>query len=568
MIKDTLKLLILFTGIIFISCANNKQDKISEPDKVNGYSFGEEKTFYSDKPVSYPIFFSDASWYPKLETWESEGVFYQIQKLTNVKLDLISFDSSIYNDSVMEALRKDQAAYIIPKIYSEGSFISTGKIVAISDYTKYMPNFNAFVKKYNMEADLDTIRQSDGKFYRLPGLLQSPLQDYTLEVRQDIFEAAGFDIRELEKNWTWETLHDILVVIKKYMVANKMCKSEDYIWSDVWCGQSGKGSGGNLLKLIGSSYGVLSGWAIEGTYGGIWFNEKTKEFYSTSISDDYKKFVKVANSFIKDGLLDPATFSQSDDVANELFYSGKTVIKSTNRSYIYLDGDNLIKKLGKDNFKLYVTVSPSGKNNYLSEINRLECGLMISQKAVNELGKEDFIKMLRFVDWMFYSEEAYSLVKWGPEHVTWHYEEEKGEKVKKLLPGLKNDSLGFLGNEGDVDTRLKWGYACGNYFYGHSVADITDNFTPNLRNLYVRFGKYKSTAKVAPAARPTDDQREQLNAWADRLTININKWTLNFVLGEKDIDRDWDAYLESCKNLYVDDIVNLINKIYKEQNKK
>ena len=45
MIKDTLKLLILFTGIIFISCANNKQDKISEPDKVSGYSFGEEKNF-------------------------------------------------------------------------------------------------------------------------------------------------------------------------------------------------------------------------------------------------------------------------------------------------------------------------------------------------------------------------------------------------------------------------------------------------------------------------------------------------------------------------------------------
>ena len=42
MVKDTLKLLILFTGIIFISCANNKQDKISAPDKVNGYSFGEE----------------------------------------------------------------------------------------------------------------------------------------------------------------------------------------------------------------------------------------------------------------------------------------------------------------------------------------------------------------------------------------------------------------------------------------------------------------------------------------------------------------------------------------------
>ena len=107
-----------------------------------------------------------------------------------------------------------------------------------------------------------------------------------------------------------------------------MCKESDYIWSDLWCGESGKGQGGNLLKLMGASYNVLSGWAIEGSNGGIKYDSKKKEFYSSSISEDFKKLVTVANSFVKDGLLDPETFTQADDVAHNKFYSGKTVIMS------------------------------------------------------------------------------------------------------------------------------------------------------------------------------------------------------------------------------------------------
>ena len=38
---------------------------------------------------------------------------------------------------------------------------------------------------------------------------------------------------------------------------------------------------------------------------------------------------------------------------------------------------------------------------------------MISKKALDELGEKDFIQMLRFVDWLFYSHEAYDLTKWG-----------------------------------------------------------------------------------------------------------------------------------------------------------
>ena len=538
--------------------------KSSKAAEASGYTYGEEKTFHSDKPVTYSISFSDASWYPMLDTWKTEGVFKDIEDVTNVHLDITSYDSGDYPQKVNLAINSGSATYIIPKVYSEEQYIAGGGIVAVSDYVQYMPNFSAFVKNYNMDPDLDTIRQKDGKFYRLPGMHQAALQDYTIMVRDDIFTAAGYDIRELEKNWTWEQLHDILVNVKKYMVSKGMCSANDYIWSDLWCGASGKGMGGNLLKLMGASYNVISGWAMEGSNGGIKFDSKKKEFYSSSISDDYKKFITVLNSFVKDGILDPETFTQEDETAHNKFYSGKTVIMSTNRSQMANDIAGVQKILG-DSAKCYVTAYPSGTNKNLAETSRLECGVCISQKALDELGEAEFIKLMRFVDWMFYSKEAYSLCKWGPEGKTWEWKTVNGTKIKALKPGFKCGGLGLTGSDDDVDIRLKWGYAGGNYFYGHSTAESTDAFTPEVQDLYARYAKYKTVAVVEPKAKPTEDQREQLNLWATPLIDNINAWTLKFATGQKDINKDWNEYVSSCKNLNIDKIVNLTNDIYKKQ---
>ncbi|NLC92959.1 MAG: extracellular solute-binding protein [Treponema sp.] len=547
---------------LFVSCGKSGSKDVS---KATDYKFGEEVTFYSNEPVTYSMFFSDASWYPMVETWKTEGVFKKIMDKTNVNLDLTTFDSGDYNQKVNLAINSGASAYIIPKIYSEDQYVAGGGIVAVSDYTKYMPNFTAFVKKYNMDSDLDTIKQSDGRFYRLPGMHQAPLQDYTLLVREDIFEAAGYNIRELEKNWTWEDLHDVLLGVKKYMVSKGMCKESDYIWSDLWCGESGKGQGGNLLKLMGASYNVLSGWGIEGSNGGIKYDWNKKEFYSSSISDDFKKLVNVANSYVKDGILDPETFTQSDEIAHNKFYNGKTVIMSTNRGALSNDISGVNKILGEGNSKVYITAYPTGTNKNLAETSRLECGVMIAQKALDELGEENFIKMMRFVDWLFYSKEACSLIKWGPEGETWHYVDADGLQIKALLPGYKCGGLGISGAESDVDIRLKWGYACGNYYYGHATEDSTDNFTPVLQDLMKRYVTYRTSAKVDPKAKPTEDQREQITLWAVPLVDNINAWTLKFITGQKDINKDWNEYINSCKNLNVDKIVDLTNKIYSEQ---
>jgi len=551
---------------LFTACSGSKKAKTGAASgEAVGYTFGAEKTFRSEQPVTYSISFSDASWYPMVDTWKTEGIFKDIENVTNVHLDITSYDSGDYNQKINLAINSGSSTYIIPKVYDESPYVAGGGVVAVSDYIQYMPNFSAFVEKYNMNPDLDTIRQADGKFYRLPGMHQAALQDYTILVREDIFEAAGYDIRELEKDWTWESLHDILMNVKNYMVSNGMCKASDYIWSDLWCGESGKGSGGNLLKLMGASYNVLSGWAIDGSNGGIKYDWDKKEFYSSSISQDYKKFITILNSYVKDGLLDPETFTQSDEVAHNKFYNGQTVIMSTNRSQMANDIVGIEQILGKGNCKVYVTAYPSGTNKNLAETSRLECGVMIAKKALDELGEADFIKMMRFVDWMFYSKEAYSLCKWGPEGKTWEWKTVDGKKLKTLLPGYKCGGLGLTGSDSDIDIRFQWGYAGGNYFYGHSTEESTDAFTPEVQDLYARYGKYKTVATVDPKAKPSEDEREQLTLWATPLIDTINTWTLKFAVGQKDINKDWDEYIADCKNKNVDKIVALTNEIYKKQ---
>jgi putative aldouronate transport system substrate-binding protein len=532
----------------------------TEPDLP--YDYGVDTTFHADAPVTYSMYFSDASWYALADTWKTEGVFAKITELTNVTLDITSISSGDYNDGISLEISSGQSKYIIPKVYDESDYVAGGAVVAVSDYVQYMPYYQDFVTKYNMAPDLATITKADGKYYRLPGMLEAPMQDYTLLVRNDIFKAAGVDVAALESDWTWNDLCDELVKVKAYMVANDMCKESDYIWSDLWCGsESGQGNGGNLLKLMGASYGVPSGWAVG---NGMQYDADTDSWYFASITDDYKEFVTVAARFVNEGILDPETFTQDDTTATSKFYNGETVIMSVNRGQYANFVKGISEIQGEGNFELYIAVSPIGSNTYIAERNRLENGVMISQNALDDLGEEGFIQMMRFVDWLWYSPEAYTLIKWGVEGETFEYvtDATTGLQVKQLLPGFKCGGLGIAGAEEDVDIRLQWGYAGGVFWYGGTLAEMRDNFTPVINEFNARLDKYRTVKSIDPAVAADEDQNETLSLIKTPLIDNVNTWTLLFVTGQKDITADWDEYVASCENLDYETMVDMTNEIY------
>ena len=185
-----------------------EEGTVVEPVEELDYTYGEH--FWSDEPVTYSMSFSDASWYPMTDQWKTEGVFEQIRLRTNVTLDLTSIDSGDYNDKIALSINAGDAPYIIHKTYDESRFVDGGAIVPVSKWTQFMPNFTKFVEDYDMQSDLDTITRNDGNFYRLPGMHESPNQDYFFIVRKDLFDGAGVDIAALEKDMTYDDLYDAL----------------------------------------------------------------------------------------------------------------------------------------------------------------------------------------------------------------------------------------------------------------------------------------------------------------------------------------------------------------------
>lgn len=524
-----------------------------------GYEFGLGTTFHADEPITYTMFFSDASWYPMVDTWKSEGIFKKIEDLTNVHLDVISYDSNDYMNNVTLDINAGDAAYIIPKIYDESAFVDGGAVVPVSDYVQYMPNYIDFYNTYNMAPDIKTITRSNGKYYRLPGMLEDNALNYSFVIRQDIFQAAGVDVASMEQNWTWEDLLTALTQVKAYMVEQGMCAEGDYIWSDLWCGnESGQGNGGNLLKVMGQTYDVNAGWGIG---DGMRYDQNNDSWYFSPLTDEYKDMVTAAHAFVEAGILDPETFTQDDSTATNKFFNGQTAIMSINQGQYATYVSNLDEMLGAGNYELYVVTPPKGSTNYSTAGNvRLENGVMLSQRALDELGEDGFIELCRFVDWLFYSPEAYILYKWGVEGETFQY---NADGTKSLLPGYCCGGLGINAvEETDVDIRLQWGYACGNFWYGHTLAEMSDNYIPPVADYVERNAEYREVAPLAPGLAPTEDQNEEMNLIATPLIDNVNTWTLKFVTGQADIATEWEQFVSSCEGLNYQGLVDIYTEVY------
>lgn len=566
--------LLLATGMMLslAACGGNTGESTAEggsagtaeaavSDEDLDYEYGEH--FYSEEPVTYTMMFNDNPAYPMKDTWQTEGIFKAIEEATNVKLELTIVDNSNYNDKVSLAVSSGDSPYIIPKVYDEKPYVTGGGIIPVSDWVQYMPNYSAFVEEYSMQPELETLRQADGKYYRLAGLKETALQDYTFLIRKDIFDAAGYDVTTLEDDWTWEEFADVLKGVKAYMVEQGMCEENDYIWSDMWCGAtSGYGQGGCLLNLLGASYGLHTGWGITTNYGLV-YNAETDSFESGNTSEAYKEAYSVIQDLVRSKVLDPETWTQEDETAMNKFYRGETAIITTNRAQYVAQEEGITEQLGEGNFELYRIVTPVGNNNYQAENQRLECGVCISSRALDELGEADFIKMMRFVDWLWYSEEGQTLTKWGIEGETYTVSE---DGTYSLTPGYYCGGLSIAKTADDqVDMREELGYACGNFMYGGNTKLLTSNFSADLQEFYDRQNSYRELRPLDPTVAFDDIDMEQATLWGTPLTDTQNTWTNRFAMDQADVEADWDQYVSEVEAQNLQNLIDLYNETYQEQ---
>ncbi|MDO3705163.1 extracellular solute-binding protein [Micromonospora sp. C28SCA-DRY-2] len=516
-----------------VACGDDSSDANDLAENRVGAmaDYGVGAQFKATEPLAFSVLYNNHSNYPLKNEW----LFWsELTKRTNVKLEPVAVPASDYEQKRSLLIGAGDAPFIIPKTYpnQEDAYVSSGAILPVSDYLDLMPNLKDKISKWNLGPEIDTLRQADGKFYLLPGVHEKPWHDYSLAVRTDVLDELGLAVPK-----TWDELYTVLKAMKAKYPAT-------YPFSDRW---SKPHPGGNLLNLLAVTHGLAgAGW----NYQHASWDPNARKFQYTAATEQYKQLLQYLNKLVTEGLLDPESFTQTDDQARQKLANGKSFVISANAQTLVNDHrPDLAKTIPNAKLtKIPLLVGPAGEINPAS---RLENGVMISKKARES---KNFVAMMQFVDWLWYSDVGQEFARWGVEGTTFV----KDSAGKRTLAADVN--VVGLNPKASKHLQKDFGFYNGVFAYGGNP-DLVQAFFSAEEQEFQRVMNARAPIPVAPPYPFTDEEREQASLWETPLRDHVTQASLQFILGQRDLSQ-WDAYLTELKGKNMDQYLEMVNKAY------
>lgn len=524
-------LLLSLIVAILAACTDKtggKEAEIQDKGAMETYAVGD--TFKATEPFDLSILYSDQPAYPYKQDWM---LFAKIKEMTNVTLKPTIVPMSDYSQKRSLLISSGDAPLVIPKTYpgEESAFVASGAILPISDYIDLMPNFKDKIEKWDMESELEGLRQEDKKYYVLPGLHEAVWPDYTLIVRTDIFEKHNIAIPT-----TWDELY----------TAMKQLKQE---YPDV-TPFSDRFKFNSTLNIAATGFGTKGGWG----YGsGLTYKEDTDEFVYTAATDEYKDMLAYFHKLVDEGLLDKESFTQDDDQAVQKFVTGKSFIINGNSQTVVQHRNDMDKTLGEGKYAISKITVPGGPAGQLMSGSRLENGVMITSKVKES---EHFKAILQFIDWLYYSDEGQEFTKWGVEGVT--YTKEGG--VRKLMDDINYNGLNPKGTK---DLRIEHGFSGGVFAYGGTTELLQSMFSEEEQQFQKSMSETKTVVKPEPPIPYSVEERERVTLLSTPLKDYTDQNTLKFILGDREL-AEYDKFVKELDSQGVGQYLEIANKTYKK----
>ena len=497
-----------------------------------------DTTFKATEPLTFSLLYSNHPNYPYKADWL---LWTKMAELTNVKVTPTIVPMSDYGQKRSLLVGAGDAPMIIPKTYpgQESAFVSSGAILPVSDYVKLMPNYQKKIKDWGLEREIDNLRQADGKYYVLPGVHQEIWPDYTLAVRTDIFKEHGIAVPG-----TWDELKTALEKLKAAYPASTPF-SDRYL-------------AGSTMNIASPGFDTAMGNGTFHMGDGTRFDKASGKFVYAASQPQYKKLLEYFSSLVKGGLMDPESFTQPDDQAIQKFVSGKSFVINANSQDIPTYRKSMDESLGAGKYAIRKITVPGGPAGNIMGGSKLENGVMINAKAAKS---KNFVAMMQFVDWLYYSDEGQEFAKWGVKGTTY---DKNAAGVRKLAAGVDYNGLNPAGKK---DLRTDFGFSNGVFAYG-GTTDLLQSMMSPEEIQFQKAMKAKTVEPFAPPAPLADTVREQATLLATPLQDYVDQNTLRFILGQRPMS-EFDAFVTELKGKGMTTYVDMKNKAYTDfKNKK
>ncbi|MFC7455913.1 extracellular solute-binding protein [Brachybacterium sp. GCM10030267] len=485
-------------------------------------------TFVATEPLEIDMLYRDHPAYPLNEDWL---VLTTTEERNNVTFAMTTAPLSDFEQRRSLLVGAGDAPSVIPVTYpgQESQYVASGAILPVSDYLDLLPNFQQKVADWGLEKEIDSLRQEDGKFYMLPGLLQSARPDYTVGLRMDVLEELG-----LSEPTSWDEFRETLEAIKD-------AKGGNYVFSDRWKGDA-------LLQLAAPTFGTVGGWGLSASQ----WDAEAGAFVFPGATEGYRAMVEYFAGLVSDGLMDAESFTQEDDPAMQKLGQESSYAMTTNFQEIETSRTALDSTVGEGNYRFEKIRVPSGPAGDVFGGRRVQSGVMFNS---NILDKDTFVAIMQWVDWNYYSDEGLEFGKWGVEGETFT---RNGEE--RVLA----DDVDWLGlnPDGTKDLRVDFGCMNGVFLHEHGSSDeLVRTLIPEEEVAWQERMADKTLIDPPPPAPLNESEQEQASLYQTALTDYAKQNTLAFITGQRDLG-EWDAYVEELEGQNMTSYIDIVNGAY------
>ncbi|MGE8079871.1 ABC transporter substrate-binding protein [Peribacillus loiseleuriae] len=407
---------------------------------------------------------------------------------------------------------------------------------------KYAPRYMKMLAENPPGLEMNLLSGADNEYLQLVGLYSHvDGLTWTPTFRLDWLEKLGIDppgeIKQVGPSGGREKIYftDAAYTIEEVEAILKAFTFDDP-----------DGNGKNDTYGI-SPYHNATNWSasLMGSFGlapGFNFLEDDK-LVVTEVSKKYKEFLKLMARWYEMGLVDPEFTTLDDKKSWEKYKQGKIGYYIAQSSYIAMDDwakgrapQNIVEN-PNSTAKLLATAPEIGKDGQQGvgafiPVGNLADAFYISKKVTDE----ELARILQIFDYINFDNDArWTLYGEVGEHSDWEGTPEKSALKVRPEYALEEGNSGF------------WAYNFRTYDK-ERVQWFTSEYTMNLRKEFFAREDVKDTMMIRPYKWDVLNKtnlKDIDKRYKGQLTTIVDEFRMKAIVGEIDIDKEWDGYVEN-----------------------
>lgn len=559
--KSLIALLISMLALTMLLSACGGSSKPENPDAAAGETGAESPPEQSElftEVGTYPIVKQPmtirmfAPQFPTIEDMKTNAFTVFLEEKTNIKIDW----DLVPNNALKDRKQLMLASGDYPEVILHGDlskeeqmkYGSQGVFIPLNDLIEqYAPN----IKKAMQEIPYmkDSITAPDGNIYALPQVNECYHCDNALKMW---INKKWLDQLRLSVPTTTEEFYNVLKAFKEKdpngngKVDELPLSGSDEMWA------------GNVSAFLMNSF-ILDDYTEKNA--GTFLRVIDGKVDFTANKDEWKQGLIYLNKLYKEGLIDPAAFTQNADavqqMANREPDNVMGALSTALISYAYSMDDKAPRH------KDYVVVPPlKGPGGVQQTLNF--AGIGNSQFAItNKATNDQQIAAIRLADYL-YTEEAILLQENGPEDKGWR----KAQDGELDINGnqAKYTSIPKTGKKPTHnDGWEQIGPSLRTYAYRASWTAPQDPLAPDgygtrLNQVSKEYEPFHSKEQypngVFIALEDAEIAAQIKTALIDYVKSNMAQ----FITGSKDINKEWDAYVKGLDGLQLTQYLEIYQK--------